>query len=73
MGFVVRSHSGRCVGRVLRDEGSLFSSLDKSRIPFRHESTRGYPAESREGELRLRSGRALVSKETARRVGIERC
>ena len=63
---------------MLRDEGSLFSSLDQSRIPFRHELTRGYPAESREGDwtcraLRLRSGRALVSNETVRRVGIERC
>jgi hypothetical protein len=46
--------------------------------PFRHELTRGYPAESRGGVWtgqapRLRSGRVMVSKETVRRVGIERC
>src|SRR6266481_2257697 len=43
----------------------------------RHESTRGYPAESREGDWtcpapRLRSGRVMVIKETVRRLGIER-
>ena len=40
--------------------------------------TRGYPAESREGDwtcpaARLGSGRVMFSKETVRRFGIERC
>ena len=61
---------------MLRDEGSLFSSLDQSRIPFRHENQRGDIRRNLDWTcraLRLRLGRALVSNETVRRVGIERC
>src|SRR6516165_11104414 len=76
-GFVVRSHSCRCVGERFGMKVQYFPHWTRAALRFtmiQRGDTRPRIAKViGRRALLLRSGRAMVSKETVQRVGIERC